>query len=81
MALFSNPEKSMSVAILYRYALVFTLGNLLQKDLDEFVTQWNEHPIRKNRQTLSPHGCPIDIYDMPAVYGKDWLHCIETSYV
>ena len=73
MELFSNPEKSMSVSILYRYTLTFkSLGNLLQKDLDEFVTQWNEHTIWKNCQTLSPHGCPINI-----VYSKDWLHCMS----
>ena len=55
---------------LYRYTLAFTFGGVLQKDLDAFLLDWNVHPIRQNRLASSPHGCPDDIYDMPALYGK-----------
>lgn len=51
----------------------YIFGSLLQKDLDEFVKDWNDHPIRRNRHTPSPHGCPNDIYDMPSLYGKHFL--------
>lgn len=55
--------------IKYRYTLAFTLGELLQKDLNLFVADWNSHPIRRNRNTpTSPHGCPDDIYAMPTLY-------------
>ena len=54
----------------YRYTLAFTFGRVLQKDLDAFVSDWNAHPIRRNRHSSSPHGRPDDIYDMPELYGK-----------
>ena len=44
-------------------------GNLLHKDLEAFVRDWNNHPIRKNHTVDTPHGRPIDIYDMPDLYG------------
>jgi len=34
------------------------------------MSQWNAHPIRKNRRQETIHGCPDDIYDMPALHGK-----------
>ena len=55
-----------------RYTLGYVFGDLLHKDLEEFVSDWNSHPIRKNRAVTTPHGCPIDIYDMPELYGKSY---------
>lgn len=52
-----------------RYALGFVIGKLVQQDLDGFVLDWNNHPIRKNLLMQSPHGRPNDMYDMPALYG------------
>jgi hypothetical protein len=37
-------------------------GNIIQKDLDEFVADWNAKS--------SPHGHPSDIYDMPMLNGE-----------
>lgn len=34
---------------LFRFALAFSFGDLLQKDLDDFVNDWNSHLIRKNK--------------------------------
>lgn len=57
-----------------RYTLGYVFGNLLQKDLEEFVSDWNTHPIRKNRAMDTPHGRPVDIYDMPELYGMPTLN-------
>jgi len=54
---------------MHRYTLGFVFGGVLRKDLDEFAADWNAHPIRHNHSTRSPHGRPIDIYDMPELYG------------
>ncbi len=53
-----------------RYTLGFVFGYLLQKDLDDFVADWNTHPIRPNSNLASPHGCPSDSYDMPTLHGE-----------
>ena len=36
----------------------------------DFVQDWNEHPIRRNNNAVSPHGRPNDIYDMPSLHGE-----------
>ena len=53
-----------------RYCLAYVFGDLLQKDIDEFVDDWNSHSIRKNRFSKGPFGRPTDMYDMPGQYGK-----------
>ena len=53
-----------------RYTLGFVFGHLMQADLDEFVEDWNNHPMRPNRNLDSPCGCPADIYDMPTLHGE-----------
>lgn len=56
-------------------------GNLLHKDLEEFISDWNVHPIRKSHTVDTPHGRPIDIYDMPELYGMSASICfIGTVY-
>ncbi|XP_065901982.1 uncharacterized protein [Dysidea avara] len=65
---------------IHRYTLTFVFGELLQKDLNEFVAEWNSHPIRKNRHARSSHGCPDDIYDMPVLHGvQDQLQDFDTN--
>ena len=66
-----------SYIIFFRYTLAYAFGNLLEKDLNSFVSEWNDHPIRKNLQSSSPHGCPNDIYDIPSLNGtiSDKLQC------
>lgn len=51
------------------HCLRYVFGSVLQQDLQEFVQDWNEHPLRKNNRVSSPHGCPNDIYDIPSLYG------------
>ena len=53
----------------FRFTLAFTFGDLLRKDLDDFMDDWNSHPIRKNKHVVSVNGCPDDIYEMPGVHG------------
>ncbi|XP_065887587.1 uncharacterized protein [Dysidea avara] len=65
---------------IHRYTLAFSFANLLQKDLDSFAADWNSHPIRKNRRIKSPHGCPDDLFDMPALQGvEDQLQPFDTD--
>ena len=45
----------------FRYSLGYVYGSLLEKDLHSFVSEWNDHPIRRNSQASSPHGRPNDI--------------------
>ena len=47
---------------------------LLQQDIDEFVKDWNMHPIRKNKLSAGPWGRPNDMYDMPTLYGKTFYY-------
>ncbi len=54
--------------MLYREILRFTIGDLLENELKEFVHYWNTHRIRKNNQSLSPSGIPDELYDMPELH-------------
>ena len=54
----------------HRYTLAFVFVPLLQKDLKEFVEDWNTHPIRCNKQSDSPSGRPEDMYSLPVIYGN-----------
>ena len=51
----------------------------MQRDLQAFVKDWNTHPIRRNPNTDSPHGCPEDNYDMPTVHGNP--SCAYTEHL
>ncbi len=54
---------------LCRYTLMFVFGELLYQDIKEFVYDWNNHLIRKNKLSTSPSGRPCDLYEMPEFYG------------
>lgn len=43
---------------------------VLEKEVAEYVKQWNSHLIRKNKQCQTPSGIPDEIYSMPEVYGN-----------
>ena len=48
--------------------MVFVFVPLLQRDLDEFFEDWNNHLIRKSgRNTVS--GRPSDFYCLPHLHG------------
>jgi len=53
-----------------RYSLAYVFGSVLQNDIDDFIDDWNNHCIRKNRFSEGPFGRPNDIYSMPQTYGK-----------
>lgn len=55
-------------AINYRYVLAFVFVPLLEKDIADFVEDWNCHSIRKSgRNSIS--GRPDDLYCMPQLHG------------
>ena len=58
-----------STCTLYRYTLAFVVGPVLQRDISEFVHDWNTHLVRKNKHGNAPCGRPIDLYDMPGLQG------------
>ena len=68
---FIDQNNSYTSAVLYqcRYCLTLVFGKLLQKDMEEFVKDWNSHLICPNQNIASPNGRPNDIYDMPSIYG------------
>ena len=46
------------------HLLAFTIGIILENELQEFVKFWNSHRIR-NKLSNAPCGIPNDLYDMP----------------
>ena len=62
---------SSSLLLLYfRNLLAFTIGGILENELDEFVDYWNSHKIRKNQLSGCPYGIPNDMYDTPELFSK-----------
>uniref|UniRef100_A0A1X7UJL7 Uncharacterized protein n=1 Tax=Amphimedon queenslandica TaxID=400682 RepID=A0A1X7UJL7_AMPQE len=47
----------------------FCFGRLIQKELDQFVFEWNSHRIRPNWMANSPAGVPNDLYHLPFLNG------------
>ncbi len=56
--------------VLFRFCLSYVYEQLLQSDIDAFVSDWNMHVIRKNRFSCGPSGRPDDMFDMPKHFGK-----------
>ena len=52
-----------------RWTLAYTICDLLQREVDEFVLHWNTHLIRLSRADCIG-GIPEDLYDMPQNYGN-----------
>lgn len=52
-----------------RWILAYTLCDLIQLEISEFVQSWNVHPIRQSRGDCIG-GIPEDLYDMPENYGE-----------
>ena len=65
--------------ILYRELLAFTIGHILEKELDEFVDHWNSHKIRKNKWIQGPCGIPNDMYDTPGMFSKSMIKVAHRS--
>ncbi len=60
-----------------RYTLAFVFGNVLQRDINEFVHDWNNHLIRRNKHRNVPCGRPADLYDMPGLQGIQSVFCSQ----
>lgn len=46
----------------------------MQRELDRIVFEWDSHKIQKARNSISPSGRPIILFEMPELYGaKDYL--------
>ena len=46
----------------YRDIVRFSFGYLLQKQLDQFVNEWNHHRIRPTKMAHDPAGVPNVMY-------------------
>ncbi|CAH1114742.1 unnamed protein product [Psylliodes chrysocephalus] len=46
----------------------FCFMELIQKNLDQVVLEWNIHKIRRLKNTVSPSGRPCIMYEMPSIY-------------
>ncbi len=57
-----------------RHCLRYVFGSVLQQDLQEFVQDWNEHPLRKNNRVSSPHGM-IYLHSMVRLYSAVAVLC------
>ena len=51
-------------------AVRFSFGPLLQLQLDNFVSEWNSHRIRKSNMAEVPPGIPDVLFNFPELHGK-----------
>ena len=50
--------------------------------MKEFMQDWNSHKIRANEKSTVRSGIPIDMYEMPQIFGKyNELTCSPCSLV
>ncbi|XP_031338632.1 uncharacterized protein LOC116174338 [Photinus pyralis] len=62
--------------------LQYCFMDLIQVELNEFAQEWNNHVIRKTRNSISPSGRPDMMYDFPALYGgTNFLNPVEENYI
>jgi len=47
----------------------FCFMHIIQKELQDFVTDWNSHRIRKTITSGCPGGIPNELYDLPHLEG------------
>ena len=58
---------------LYRDAVRFSFGPIIQKELDDFALLWNNHRIRHSRMAEVPHGIPEILYFIPHQSGGSYI--------
>ena len=56
-----------------RKCLRLAFMDVLQKELDEIVVDWNSHYVRKQRHLTSPCGIPEKLFNLPELYGNTLL--------
>ena len=54
---------------------------LLQEELNDVALLWNSHRIRPVKNSVSPSGKPVMLYNFPELFGAQKQHCMvpETS--
>lgn len=64
------------IYFVYRDCLKFCFSHLIQKDLYQFIREWNCHRIRHNTAAHAVNGHPNELYFMPQLQGSSssW-HC------
>lgn len=62
--------------LIYRWTLAYTVSDLLQHEVNEFVEQWSSHGISQSRSDCIG-GIPDDLYDMPRYYGQHFVYCMH----
>ena len=55
--------------LICRDAVRFSFGPLIQKELDQFVTEWNNHRIRRSNMAEVPNGIPEVLFNFPNLKG------------
>ncbi|XP_031333705.1 uncharacterized protein LOC116163746 isoform X2 [Photinus pyralis] len=72
----------------------FCFANLIQRDMDQVILEWNVHRISRSRNSISPTGKPAIMFEMPSLYNADnylipvpsfatdemSIHCAYNSY-
>lgn len=53
----------------YRDALRYSFGPLIQQELMQFASEWNNHRIRQSNMAEVPGGIPEVLYHMPHING------------
>jgi len=66
--------------LIYRWTLAYTVSDLLQHEVNEFVEQWNSHRIRQSGSDCIG-GIPDDLYDMPRYYGQHFVYCMHNVWI
>ncbi|XP_031351071.1 uncharacterized protein LOC116176587 [Photinus pyralis] len=45
--------------------------DIIQRELDLVVQEWGAHRITKSKNSISPSGRPIVMYNLPELYGSE----------
>ena len=53
----------------FREILAYVMVPIIQHQVDVFVELWNNHRIRKQKETYLPTGKPSHIYSFPENWG------------
>ena len=57
-----------------RDAARYTFGTLLQTQLKNFVTEWNNHRIRQSKMAETPSGIPNVLFKFSELQGINYYH-------
>jgi len=58
------------------------LWYVVQENLNDVILSWNSHRIRPSTNERVPHGRPMVLYNMPALYGvEDYKHHVDSRQI